>query len=1068
MGIADFFRPKHRHSDIRVRTEAVRALTAEDAATLIQIARTDRDAGVRRIAIEKIGQADLLSELAAADDDAGVRELAGARASELWMSAACGEDGDAAGAALTGIIKLGDQRALVEVAARGENAAIRKRAFGELRDPKALAELAKREAPQELRTAAVARIDDGDVLRGLAIDTTSKEVGLAAVEKIDDVERLEGVAQKAKNKAVRQKARKIVTEIQEAEAAKRPGLSDDEKRKRAERAQLLREVEGAADSHDFGHAADIVTRAAEAWAALGGGEGDDRFTKNVERFWRRKELRDSTARSGSELRAIGREAAAAKAREAAERAAARAAGAAGAPADPAEDRPDEPEDHVRPTSAPDPKREAREAEIRARREEKDRQRAEEDARRQAQAADRAAKAKEDAERGVAIAASLGAMCDDMEQLAATDQKATREIDRLLAQAAKAFENLGKVPAADRDGLAERYRTARGKLVTRAGELREAEDWQRWANVPKAEALIDTAKQMLEAPATPDLGNRLRGLQALWKEVGPMPQRRSKELWELFKATCDQVYEKVRGVRAVEQEKFVEVAKAKETLIAEAEALADSTDWAATAEQLKQLQGHWKQSGYMPRKQGDELWNRFRAACDRFFARRKPVLDAMHDEQAANLQRKHALVARAQAIAAAAPGEGGWGKAIGAIKDLQQEWKEIGFVPRRDADAIYRAFRAACDSLFEKRGAARDGEADAHRAELDGIRAEIDAVADAASAAAGEPAASADVVARGIAVRARAAEHGVFAAEAEAMVRRIVAAYPDALKGTALDPAQLRARREKLIARAEELLPKHPAQVSPGDRPTDIASQLKQAMRQNAFGELRFSGRDPIEVIDELRASWAEAGPFLEDADHAQAERFEQVIARVLADESVAPRAAARAGDRAEGEGRRRRRDRHGAQQPLAPLDPAAAAPAPLEPLAVVAVAAAVPAIPPVTVVPDAGATAVAEIATPDELVTPIVPVSAHDAITRPAHLPPEPPVGAMLPPVVVEPLPAPPRRAKQTTVPPMEELDTGWDLGDDDPTAGPAEVESETAETPSSGEMAGDGAVEGDGLDQVD
>src|SRR6185295_14679114 len=239
----------------------------------------------------------------------------------------------------------------------------------------------------------------------------------------------------------------------------------------------------------------------------------------------------------------------------------------------------------------------------------------------------------------------------------------RALDRLLSQSAKAFEQIGKVPAEARDAIADRYRVARGKLVTKAGELREADDWQRWANVPKAEALIETAKQMAAAPATPDLGNRLRGLQALWKEVGPMPQRRSKELWDLFKATCDQVYDKVRGVRAVEQEKFTEVAKAKEALIAEAEAIADSTDWQATAEQLKLLQQRWKDSGFLPRKQGDELWKRFRAACDRFFERRKPELEARRAEEAANLAAKYQLIARVQAVAAAAPAGGSWGKSI---------------------------------------------------------------------------------------------------------------------------------------------------------------------------------------------------------------------------------------------------------------------------------------------------------------------------------------------------------------------------------------------------------------------
>ena len=78
-------------------------------------------------------------------------------------------------------------------------------------------------------------------------------------------------------------------------------------------------------------------------------------------------------------------------------------------------------------------------------------------------------------------------------------------------------------------------------------------------MPKAEALVDTAKEMAAADATPDLGNRLRQLQLMWKEeVGALPQKRGKELWDVFKAACDQVYEKVKGVRAEEDVKFAAV------------------------------------------------------------------------------------------------------------------------------------------------------------------------------------------------------------------------------------------------------------------------------------------------------------------------------------------------------------------------------------------------------------------------------------------------------------------------------------------------------------------------------
>jgi hypothetical protein len=1008
MGIVDLFRPKYRHSNVSVRAEAVRALTPDDAAILVQVARTDRDAGVRRLAIERIDEAEVLAELAAGDSERSVRDLAGERAAKLWSSAACGDDADEAGAALAGIVKLGEQHALAEVAAHAKVAAVRKRAFGELRDARALADLAKSEAPQDLRLAAVARIDDGDALRALAIDTTSKEIGLAAVDKLDDPERLEQVAQKAKNKAVRQRARKVVLEIAEAEAAKKPGVPDEVKRRRAEQAQLVREVQTLADSFDFERVAPTIRAAEATWRELAG-EPDERFTKAVERFWKRKQVHDEQARGSDELRAVQREAEAQRERE-------RAAAAAVAAAEPAlATRPSREELATRPEPAlEDPRQAEREAEKRRRADEQ---------------VERERRAKEDAERGVAIAASLNALCEDMERLAS--DKDTRAIDRLLQQAGKAFEQIGKVPAAERDAIADRYTAARGKLVVRGKELREGQEWERFQNVPKAEALIETAKQLIAAPETPDLGNRLRALQALWKEVGPMPQRRSKELWDQFKTLCDHIYDHVKVQRAADTVKFAEVAKVKEALIADAEALAasyesahqsDSTDpaaqadSAATADKLKALQAQWKTSGHLPRKQGDELWKRFRAACDRFFARRKPLLDERRAEEGKNLAAKQQLITRAQQVADAAPGDGGWGKAIGEIKDLQRQWKEIGFVPRRDADAVYRAFRAACDALFAKRDQARDAEADAHRGERDAAAAELVAVIAVASGEAG-------IVVRALAARDKARELGGLEPQVTDMLRHVIATHRDAIASTELDPARVHAARDKLIARAAELLPKASASPTTAASPAELAAQLKDAMRANAFGDLRFSGRDPIEVVDELRAQWNELVVVVDsDEDRAQARRFAETCERVLEhagarrDEQHAP--AADGGDRS----RRRRRERRSGELPHAP--PAAVHAAP-------------------------------------------------DEITRPAQLPfvaqPPPVIPPIAPPVVAEPpvRPSEQMRAKSaSSLPPLDALDTAWDLPEDDPTAGKDEAADKDETPPTASEMAGDSATGGDGIDE--
>nr|HEX4313094.1 DUF349 domain-containing protein [Kofleriaceae bacterium] len=1088
MGIADLFRPKYRHSDVRVRTEAVRALTSDDVAILTQVAKTDRDIGVRRLAIEKLDEAEIVAEIAAAETERSLRELATTRAAQLWTVAACSDDADAAGSALAGMIKLGDQHALVDVAVRAATPVVRKRAFGELRDPRALADLAKSDAPQDVRVAAVGRIDDGDVLRALAIDTTTKEVGLAAVDKLDDNDRLENVAQKAKNKAVRQRARKIVTEMEEAERAAKPSVSDDVKRRRAEKAQLIREVEAVAETFDFAKSALIVKRAEDAWSKLaaddrsgtagprgGDHDGDDRFTKAAQRFWKRRELHDEQARTADELRAVQREAererervaqhkmAEAQAVETAgPQAAATGSATAAAPAVPAE------------------KSEAELAEAKARRDERDARKKADDERRAAEIADREARRKEDAERGVAIAASLGAMIDDMDKLAG--EPGGRGIDRLLQQAARAFEGIAKVPAEQRAGLADRYTAARGKLVTKLGEAREAEDWERWQNVPKAEALIATAKQFLDEEASPDLGNRLRQLQALWKEVGPMPQRRSKELWDQFKAACDQVYDKVKGFRAVETERFGEVAVLKEALITEAESLADLEVTADTAARLKELQAKWKESGHLPRKQGDELWKRFRAACDRFFERRKPMLDAQRAEEDANLARKLELIARAREVVAGAPGDGGWGRAIGQIKDVQQAWKEIGYVPRRDADRVYREFRAACDALFALRDQARDGEATAHRDHIEAVRAEIAAVT-----AGGD---GDGVVARAIAARAKAVELGGFGDDIEAMVRHVVAAHPAAVAGTELDPAAARARRAKLIARAEELLPKAAAVSADAG---DVAAQLKNAMRANAFGSLRFSGRDPIEVVDELRAAWREAGPVLDDEDRAQAAAFDDMCKRALAASGRDGRESRGEGRdreaRGEGreDGRRRRRDRDRRDDDRGPRsEPAHAAPAAAPAVAAVSaatVSAAVvtPAPAEVTAPASPPPVAIAEPAPKPESAAPPAPTIPSTEVTAPlglagiqqvasAPIAPAPaaPAPASTPAPAAEPPPATPRTKTLTQPPVMDELDTGWDLGDDDPTAAtPSGLHAaipESESPPSASEMAGDGATGGDGI----
>jgi hypothetical protein len=176
----------------------------------------------------------------------------------------------------------------------------------------------------------------------------------------------------------------------------------------------------------------------------------------------------------------------------------------------------------------------------------------------------------------------------METVAAEPNGDPKAIERLLGQAATAFAQLGKVAAREREALEGRYVAVRGQLVTRTQALREGEDWKRWANVPRAEALVAAAKELAEREEAPTLP-LLKAVQQAWKELGPMPGKKSKELWETFKAHCDAAFARIRADRAAEDEKLSGNVAAKRELVAAAQALAGSTDFDATAAAMKELQ-----------------------------------------------------------------------------------------------------------------------------------------------------------------------------------------------------------------------------------------------------------------------------------------------------------------------------------------------------------------------------------------------------------------------------------------------------------------------------------------------
>jgi hypothetical protein len=656
MSFADLFRPKWKNSNPEVRAEAVRQLGDDQAQLLATIARQDQDARVRRIAVKRIADAELLYELAEHDPDQSLRDAAAEKADELLLTSATSDDEERALAALA---RLRSPRLIAAVAQKGARPLVRERAVAQVaqaRDEKALAEIARKAQDGAVRKLAVAQLTDEHALREVAIHDPSKEVALAAVARVSDRAALEKIAQKAQSKAVRAAARDKMPPPEKK-------VDSPEAQKRARLLELCREVEHADDPAAVEHArAAFRTEGADE-------EMRRRFDRTCERFYAK---RAATAKSVSKI--------AVKQAELIKDEPPPVAHAA-------EPAPVDAPIVVEKLLEPDPEAERKQAE----REAEKARREEERLRREAEKAE--ARAKKQAEEQANLT-RLTQLTVELEAVTVEDVKRGGEA---LKRAQEAFDAVGPIPRESLD-VKQRWQVARDKLKSRLAELREAEDWKRWANAPKLEQLCVRVEALLEMTDLKQAAQELKNLQVEWKAAGPATKDKQQELWTRFKAAADQVHERGRAYFAtLDEQRGTSLAK-KEELIARVEGLADSSDWKETAELIKALQEEWKGVGPVPKEKADDTWKRFRAACDKFFERRKSHFEAGDAERQANYDKQLALCVAVEKLADSSD----FKRTAEEIKQLQQDWKQLGPAPRDKGDETWKRFRAACDKFFERR------------------------------------------------------------------------------------------------------------------------------------------------------------------------------------------------------------------------------------------------------------------------------------------------------------------------------------------------------------------------------
>lgn len=955
MGLLDKFRsqPRWKHANAAVRIAAVEELPLDQQDVLLAVAREDRDAGVRLAALRKIISPASIAEIARQDAEARVRDEASTLLFDLATGALEGTEADSR-AALEG---LTDPRQVVAVAKTAADAGVARAALARVDDTASLGSIARRSTHAAVRLEALGRVADPREILAVALRSEFKDVSVAAVERLGDRPLLEEAATHARNKSAAKRARSIARTLDE-EAATRgaaaPALDaatvENEERRRAAAAACKRLEAVAAAVMEDGEAA--INEAEHCWRLAGGDDLPDLATRFAEaRLAAQQALERSRLERAERAQALQAMAEAVAARRslceqidgiAGEETAGRLEEAriAWDALPPLADGHEAERWHERFEEA------CRAAQARQRAAFERHERREKaagicdaiarlaeaavfpQARGEWQALRRAwntlaaagfddqalaarfAEADEqlrarDAEERQKRAqeqqetlARYQKLCDELEAVPAAPGLTLKAADRAMRQARTALDEQKSLPTRqDHEELARRLKAVQAALAPRLKELRDLDEWQRWANAGVQEELCQRVEALMQVDDLALAARELREAQARWKEVAIAPREQSQALWARFKAASDAVRARCEVYFAGRAEEQTANQARKQALCEQAEALSGSTDWIKTADAIQKLQAEWKAVGPAPRSAEKALWERFHAACDAFFTRRREDLRQRKDEWAANVARKEALCARAEAVAETTE----WAAGVEEIKRLQAEWKTVGPVRRPKAEALWQRFRAACDRFFD-RYQHRDQEAlAAAEAELEGLLAELEALAPVDAAAGEAP--------EGLAARVEAARKR-WSARLAALPRdraarlgerwshaleRVVDAWPAPFAGTDLDLEGNVRAMEELCIQVESLANDSPRAAAAvegagASAATLLAQQLREALATNTIAgrpDEAARAKAVAEQIRQAQASWRRIGPVPEAAGRALAARFQRAIQRVQEQRRVA-------------------------------------------------------------------------------------------------------------------------------------------------------------------------------------
>ena len=312
-----------------------------------------------------------------------------------------------------------------------------------------------------------------------------------------------------------------------------------------------------------------------------------------------------------------------------------------------------------------------------------------------------------------------AILEQIQQLTTTPEEVGANFDQ-FKQLQQAWKEIGAVPAEQSTEIWKNYQLYTEQFYDLLKLGHEMRDYDFRKNLEIKTDLCEKAEALLAVEDVISAFGQLQALHQQWKETGPVERDLREDLWARFKNASTEINKRhqahFEGIKAREAENLAQktaLCEQAEALLLQTEGEGKKIEWDALTKQVLELQAQWRTIGFAPQKQNSVIFERFRQTCDQFFTRKAEFYKNIKDGQAENLEKKKALVAKAQELSTST----NWRATTDAMVALQKEWKATGPVPRKYSDQLWKEFTAACDAFFDAKKQANSGERDQQKQNL---------------------------------------------------------------------------------------------------------------------------------------------------------------------------------------------------------------------------------------------------------------------------------------------------------------------------------------------------------------